>query len=68
MTLGEFADGLQDHGCELINAGLFPGTTYRAVIARRETDRVRVFSFIDEGRNVILPQRFLREAFERLFQ
>ncbi len=50
MTLGEFSQGLQQHGCDLIDGGLFNG--YRAVIARRETDRVRLFVFLDEGQDV----------------
>ena len=66
MTLGEFSQGLQQHGCDLIDGGLFNG--YRAVIARRETDRVRLFVFLDEGQDVFLPERFLRAASKSLFQ
>jgi hypothetical protein len=65
MTLGEFSQGLQQHGCDLIDGGLFNG--YRTVIARRETDRVRLFVFLDEGQDVVLPERFQRAAFNKSF-
>ena len=66
MTLGEFSECLQQHGCDLIDGGLFNG--HRTVIARRETDRVRLFVFLDEGHDVFLPKRFLRAAFKSLFE
>ena len=66
MTLGEFSQGLQQHGCDLIDGGLFNG--YRTVIARRKANRVRLFVFLDEGHDALLPETFLRAAFKSLFQ
>ena len=66
MTLGEFAQGLQRYGCDLVDGGVLDG--FRAIVARRETDRVRLFVFLDEGQDTLLPQRFLRAAYDSLFR
>jgi hypothetical protein len=67
VTLSEFIAGLQQAGCGFVEGGCFPGTTTRVILARRETNRVRIFPFFDEPGDTRVSREFLGRAYVELF-